>query len=72
MPYIYLTSIEMDSRDQPVFIAAGIEDEEVSNSIGRWECTSKLRKIHKIASFHQLNPPGKRHFIVGVPFPEFA
>jgi len=56
MTDIHFAAIEMDGRDQPVFIAADIEDDPVVKLVGRREDLSQFSKGVKLSFLHDLEP----------------
>lgn len=56
MTDINFAAIEMDGRDQPVFIAANIENDPVIQFIGGWEYLSQFGKTIEFGFLHDLEP----------------
>ncbi len=56
MTDIYFAAVEMNGGDQPVFIAANIEDDPMVKFIGGWEDLSQLGKGVKFGLLHDLEP----------------
>jgi hypothetical protein len=53
---IYFTAIEMNGRDQSVFIAADIENDPMVKFIGGRENLSQFGKGMKLSFLHDLEP----------------
>lgn len=56
MTDIHFAAVEMNGRDQPVFIAADIEDDPMVEFIGRREDLSQFGKGVKLSFLHDLEP----------------
>jgi hypothetical protein len=69
---IDLAPVEMDGSDQPVFVPANIEHDEVANFVRRWESGSHSLKGREVMPLHDFEPPGKSTFAVGVLLPKLA
>jgi hypothetical protein len=53
---IHFAAIEMNGRDQPVFVAADIEDDPMVKLVGRRENLSQFGKGVKFGLLHDLEP----------------
>jgi len=56
MTDIHFAAVEMDGRDQPVFIAANIKDDPMVKFIGGWENLPQFGKGMKFGLLHNLEP----------------
>ena len=56
MTDIHFAAIEMDGRDQPVFIPTDIEDDAMVKLIGRRKNLSQFGKRVKLGLLHDLEP----------------
>jgi hypothetical protein len=56
MTDVYFAAIEMNGRDQPIFIAADIEDDPMVEFIGRREDLSQFGKGVKLSFLHNFEP----------------
>ena len=56
MTDVYFAAIEMNGREQPIFIAADIEDDPVVKLVGRREDLSQFGKRVKLCFLHDLEP----------------
>ncbi len=56
MTNIHFASIEMNGRDQPVFVAADIENDPMVKFVGGWENLSQLGKVIEFGLLHNLEP----------------
>ena len=56
MADVHFAAIEMNGRDQPVLIAANIEDDPMVKLIGRRENLSQFGKGVKLSLLHDLEP----------------
>ena len=56
MTDIYLAAIEMDGRDQPVFVAADVENDPVVELIHGGENLSQFGKTMEFSLLHDLEP----------------
>lgn len=72
MADIHLTAIEMDRSDQPIFIAADIEDDPLIYFVGGWKCAAEFGKISELRGCHHLEPARQGCLAVGVSFPKQA
>jgi hypothetical protein len=72
MADIDLTPIEMDGGDEPIFVPANVEHNEVSDFVRRGEGGTQGLKARKIMPLHDLEPSSKGTFAVGVLFPKLA
>src|SRR5207302_10478937 len=69
---INLMAVEMDNGDEPVFVSANVEHNEVADFVRRWEGGPHCLKARKIMLLHNFEPPHQRIFAVGVLFPKLA
>jgi hypothetical protein len=67
-----LAPVEMDGGDQPVFVPANVEHDEVSDVIRRGEGSSQGFKARKVVPLHDFEPSDKGTFTVWVLFPKLA
>lgn len=72
MADIDLVPVEMDGGDQPIFVPANVEHDEVTDFVRRGERGSQSLKGHEVMPLHNFEPPGKSTFAVGVLFPKLA
>lgn len=56
MTNIHFAAIEMNGRDQPIFVAADVENDPMVKFIGRWEDLSQFGKAMKLGLLHDLEP----------------
>jgi len=56
MTNIYFAAIEMNGRDQPIFIPADIKDDPMVKFIGGRENSSQFGKGVKLSFLHDLEP----------------
>jgi len=56
MTDIYFAAVEMNGRDQPVFVAADVEDDPVIDLIGGGEDLSQFGKTMEFGLLHDLEP----------------
>jgi len=56
MTDIHFAAIEMDGRNQPVFVAADVEDDPMIELIGRREDLSQFGKVIEFGLLHNLEP----------------
>ena len=56
MTDIYFAAIEMDGCDQPVFVAADVENDPVIQFIGGGEDLSQFGKTIEFGLLHDLEP----------------
>ena len=56
MTDIHFAAIEMNGRDQPVFVAANIEDDPMIKFIGRGEYLPQFGKVVELSFLHDLEP----------------
>ena len=56
MTDIYFAAIEMDGCDQPVFVAADVENDPVIQFIGRRKNLSQFGKTVEFGFLHDLEP----------------
>ncbi|WKZ37085.1 MAG: hypothetical protein QY332_03990 [Anaerolineales bacterium] len=56
MTDIHFAAIEMNGCDQPVFVAANIEDDPMVKLVGRRENLSQFGKGVKLSFLHDLEP----------------
>ncbi len=56
MTDIHFAAIEMNGRDQPVFVAADVENDPVIQFIGRRESLSQFSKTFEFGLLHDLEP----------------
>lgn len=53
---VNLSSIEVRYGDQPIFVAADVEDDPFANFIGGRKCGAQFTKALKISVLHDLEP----------------
>lgn len=70
MTNIHFAAIEMNGRDQPVFVSADIENDPMVKFIGGRKNPSQLSKVIEFSLLHNLEPTLQRHSAVGVFLPE--
>lgn len=56
MTDIYFAAVEMDQRDEPVFVATDIENDPMVYFIGGWENLSQFGKAVEFSFLHDLEP----------------
>jgi len=56
MTNIHFAAVEMNGRDQPVYVAANIENDPMVKFIGRRENLSQFGKGMKFCLLHDLEP----------------
>lgn len=56
MADIYFAAIEMNGCDEPVFVAADIEDDPMVKFIGGGEDLSQFGKVIEFSLLHDLEP----------------
>lgn len=56
MTDIHFAAVEMNGRDQPVFIATNIENDPMVKLVGRGEHLSQFGKGVKLSFLHDLEP----------------
>jgi hypothetical protein len=67
-----LATVEMDGGDQPVFVPADVEHNEVSDFVRRGEGSPQGFKARKVVPLHDFEPSEKGTFTVRVLFPKLA
>jgi hypothetical protein len=67
-----LAPVEMDGGDQPVFVPANVEYDEVSDFVRRGEGRSQGFKARKIVPLHDFEPSDQGTFTVRVLCPKLA
>ena len=72
MADVDLAPVKMDGGDQPVFVPANIEHDEVADFVRCWEGGPQGLKTRKVVPLHDFEPPGKSTFAVGVLLPKLA
>ncbi len=72
MADVDLAPVEMDGRNQSVFVPANVKHDEVSNFVRRWEGGSQGLKARKVVPLHDFEPSGKGAFAVGVLRPKLT
>jgi hypothetical protein len=72
MTDVELVTIKVDGSDQPVFVAADVEDDPLVNFIGGWKRGAQLCKILKIGFLHDLEPALEGGLTVGMFIPELG
>ena len=70
MTNIHFAAVEMNGRDQPIFVTANVEDDPVVEFIGGWEDLSQFGKTMKFALLHDLEPTLQRHSTVRMFLPK--
>ena len=69
---VHLATIEMDGRDEAIFVASDIEYDQVPHLVGGWEGRTQGIKTAETTPVHDLEPARKSAFAVGVPLPKFT
>ena len=72
MADIHLAAIEMDRSDQPIFVAADVEDDPLIHFVGGWKCGAEFGKISELRGCHHLEPARQGCLAVGMSFPKQA
>jgi hypothetical protein len=72
MADIDLAPVEMDGGDEPVFVPANVEDNEISDFIRRGEGGTQGLKAREVVPLHDFEPSSKGIFAVGVLCPKLA
>jgi hypothetical protein len=72
MTDIHFAAIEMDGCDEPVFVAADIENNPVVHLIGGREDLSQLGKTVEFGLLHNFEPAPQRHLTIGIFLPELG
>jgi len=72
MTNIHFASIEMNDRDEPIFIAADIEHNLVAGFICGRKSSAHFTEIAKGGAPHDFEPARQRQFAVRVLFPKLA
>ena len=72
MADIHLAAIKMDRSDQPIFVAADVEDDPLVHFVGGWKCGAEFGKISELRGGHHLEPARQRRLAVGMSFPKQA
>jgi hypothetical protein len=62
----------MDGGYQTIFIATDIEDDQITNLIGRWKYSAEFIETTKFGVADNFIPPRKRTLTVWVLFPKLA
>lgn len=70
MTNIHFAAIEMNGRDQPVFVAADIENDPMVEFVSRRENLSQLGKVIEFGLLHNLEPTLQRHATVRIFLPK--
>lgn len=71
MSYVDLAAVEMSGDDKPVFVAADVENNQVTQSIGgRKRCSQALKAV-VVAVSHNSIPAQQRCLTIRVSTPEF-
>jgi hypothetical protein len=70
MTDIYFTAIEMDGCNQPVFVAANIENDPVIQFVSGGENLSQFGKTIEFGLLHDLEPTHQRRLAVGMFLPK--
>ncbi|HMM97999.1 MAG TPA: hypothetical protein PKC99_03260 [Anaerolineales bacterium] len=70
MTDVDFVAIKVNGRDQPVFVAADVENDPMVNFIGRWECGAQFSEIMEIGLLHNLEPALEGGLAVGMSFPK--
>ena len=72
MANIDLPPVEMDRRNQPIFVTPDVEHHPLADFIGGGEGRAECTKILKIGMLHNLEPSRQRRFAIRVLFPKLA
>jgi len=70
MTDIDFAAVEMDGGNEPVFVAADIEDNPVIHFIGGRENLSQFGKTAEFGLLHNLEPTPQCHLAVGMFLPK--
>jgi len=70
MTNIHFAAVEMNGCDQPVFVAADIEDDPMAKFIGGRENLAQIGKGVKFGLLHDLEPTLQGHSAFGMSLPE--
>lgn len=70
MADIHLAAIKMDRSDQPIFVAADVEDDPLIYFVGGWKCGAEFDKISELRGCHHLEPTCQRCLTVWMSFPK--
>jgi hypothetical protein len=72
MSNIYFAAIKVNGGDQPVFVAANIENNPMIQLISRRECGSQISKVVKLRSLHNLEPANQGRSAIGMFLPKLG
>ena len=70
MTNIHFAAIEMDGCNEPVFVAANIENNPMVYSINRRKNLSQFSKAIKFGPLHNFEPTPQRHLTIGMFLPK--
>ncbi len=70
MTDIHFAAVEMDGCDEPVFVAADIENNPVVYFVGGRENLSQLGKTVEFGLLHNFEPTPQRHLTIWMFLPE--
>jgi hypothetical protein len=66
VPDVDFAPVEMEGRNQAVFVPTNVKHDDVSHFVRRWEGGSQGLETCKVVPLHDFVPPGKGTFAVGV------
>lgn len=69
---VHLAAVEVDGSDEPVFVAADVEHDQVTHFVGCREGGSQFVEVAEIGCLHKFKPPREGGFAIRILFPEFA
>jgi hypothetical protein len=69
---VHLAAIEMDGRDEAIFVASNVEYDDVFHSVSGWEGGTQGIKTVEITPLHDFEPVREGAFAVGVLLPKFT
>jgi hypothetical protein len=72
MTNIHFTPIEMNDRDQPIFVATDIEHNPLTDLIGGGERCPQITEAAKGGMSHDFEPARQRQFALWMLLPELA
>src|SRR2546422_6140551 len=72
VPDVDLPAIVMDHGDQPIFVAANVEDRESANLVGMAESSTNLGEVPPVFAPRGLVPGTQGPFGIPVQSPEFS
>ena len=72
MADVHFATVEVNRRDQTVFVSTDVEDGQIADSISRRKCFSQFDKTTEIRGVDEFVPTAKRLLAVGMKLPEYA